>query len=102
MAEVVRCDRCGDVFERPSRSWGSTDMIQLNGINCYKKYKDETSKMFMNNFDICPQCAKEFMKWLYKKDDRDIDKINSNESETAYAGVASLRHATDIWRSFFE
>lgn len=66
MIQVMRCDRCGKIFELPSAKISKDALVLANSIRYWTTYKDVRYSDKSDRIDICPQCAKEFENWLYK------------------------------------
>lgn len=70
MGDAKKCDRCGDFFEPHI----SNDFeISINGRFPRNVALYDCNYNRVENWDICPACAYEFVKWIrkFKEDDND-------------------------------
>lgn len=79
MADVKKCDRCGDIYNTYELL---IDALNIHGIDgnvlCYKytswgdDFPHNVISEKSSHIDLCPKCLSEFMLWLFPK-------INKND-----------------------
>ena len=74
MADAKKCDRCGEYFD-PFTSNDSETSIHGRFPRNVALYDCHYNRV--ENWDICPVCADEFVKWINKfKEDKNNDRDN--------------------------
>lgn len=74
MATIVKCDRCGKVFDDIERLW------QIEGRQMrFRQYKRKAADTLMERFefvlefaDLCDDCQKSLQKWWLQGGEKDV------------------------------
>lgn len=59
-----KCDRCGNLYEYYE---GKLNKRTVNGIVPILTDRDDTSYLRREYYDLCPDCMKQFIKWITTK-----------------------------------
>lgn len=102
-----KCDRCGKLYESYNMD---ENYLEINAIYTLNRDRHKGRRHEHGPFDLCPDCSKELVDWLYKftkeeteiEEETEVEEIEEEEEEEekaeTYVDACLADEITELWK----